>query len=262
MNLLFIGDIVGADATRYLIDSLPGLRERHRIDVVIANAENCAPNGLGMTVGQVDGLLAAGVDVITGGNHSWDSLDSLRALAHPRVLRPLNLSEGVAGQGIVCLDLAGEAVTVVNLADACAMRSVRATAGKFRPAYQAWRQADKRGTVIVDYHGDHVIEKQIFARAVDGQAAAVLGTHTHEPTAPLHLLPGGTAFVTDVGMTGPAGGVQGFGYDSFVDALNAFGVPFALPLPVPVDGPICLGAVLLEISGGRTTALRRLSAAA
>jgi metallophosphoesterase (TIGR00282 family) len=259
VNLLFFGDIVGAAATRYVVDNLAELREKYHVDVTIANAENCAPNGLGMTVKQVEWLLDAGVDVITGGNHSWDSPDSVDALAHPRVLRPLNLAEGVPGRGITWLDCAGETLTVLNLADACAMKTVRATTGKFRPAYPAWREADRRGTVIVDYHGDHVMEKQVFARAVDGEAAAVLGTHTHEPTEPLHILPGGTALVTDVGMTGPYGGVQGFAYDGFVMGLKTVGDPFAPPLPAPLDGPIVLGAVLLETARGRTQKVRRIT---
>jgi metallophosphoesterase (TIGR00282 family) len=257
--VLFFGDIVGAEATSYLGERMPQLRAYHRADLVVANAENCAPNGLGMTVKQVEWLLDQGVDVITGGNHSWDSDDSVEALANPRVVRPLNLGAGVAGQGSITVETGDGPVTVINLADACAMKSVPVAAGKFLPAYATWAEAEKKGTVIVDYHGDHVLEKQIFARAVDGVAAAVLGTHTHEPTLPLHVLPGGTALVTDVGMTGPAGGVQGFGYDVFVAGLIKSGNPFELGLPRPLAGPIVVGGVLLEIDGGKTLRLERIS---
>jgi metallophosphoesterase (TIGR00282 family) len=257
--VLFFGDIVGQEATEYLGKRLGSLRDEHRVDLVIANAENCAPDGLGMTGWQADALLAGGVDVITGGNHSWDSPDSVRALDNPRVLRPFNLAPGVPGRGSLTLDVAGEPVTVLNLADACAMKTVRATAGRFRPAFEGWTDADRQGTVIVDYHGDHVLEKQIFARTVDGEAAAVLGTHTHEATLPLHILPGGTAFVTDVGMTGPAGGVQGFGYDLFVDGMRSSGNPFEFGVPGLAAGETVLGAVLLEIENGKTVRLERLS---
>jgi calcineurin-like phosphoesterase len=212
-----------------------------------------------MTTKQVEWLLDQGVDVITGGNHSWDSDDSVEALRHPRVIRPLNLMDGVPGKGSVIVETDEGPITVVNLADACAMNSVKVAAGKFLPAYAGWVEAEKRGTVIVDYHGDHVLEKQIFARAVDGVAAAVLGTHTHEPTLPLHVLPGGTALVTDVGMTGPTGGVQGFGYDLFVAGLTTSGNPFSLGLPRPLAGPITVGGVLLEIDSGRTLRLERIS---
>lgn len=259
MIVLFFGDIVGEEATEYLIKRLQQLRDHHRVDLVIANAENCAPSGLGMTEWQAEALLASGVDVITGGNHSWDSPDSVRALENPFVLRPLNLADGVPGHGSLTLEVEDELVTVINLADACAMKSVRAVQGKWLPAYAAWEAAERTGTVIVDYHGDHVLEKQIFARAVDGEAAAVLGTHTHEATLPLHVLPGGTALVTDVGMTGPVGGVQGFGYDIFVAGLRSTGNPFELGIPRPISGPIELGAVLLEVDGGKTLNMQRVS---
>ncbi|KAA2252850.1 YmdB family metallophosphoesterase [Solihabitans fulvus] len=259
MIVLFFGDIVGEEATDYLIKRLPQLRAHHRVDLVIANAENCAPNGLGMTQWQAKALLDNGVDVITGGNHSWDSEESVCALDNPRVLRPLNLADGVPGRGVLTVDVDDEQVTVVNLADECAMKSVKATKGKWLPAYASWAAVDAPGTVFVDYHGDHVMEKQIFARAVDGQVAAVLGTHTHEPTLPLHVLPGGTALVTDVGMTGPTGGVQGFGYDIFVAGLRKTGNPFELGVPRPVSGSIALGAVLLEVAGGRTISIQRVS---
>jgi calcineurin-like phosphoesterase len=177
----------------------------------------------------------------------------------PHVVRPQNMGEGVPGRGFLHTTVAGTEVTVLNLGDPCAMRSAVGVADRFYPAYQGWLEADRRGTVIVDYHGDHVIEKHIFARTVDGQAAAVLGTHTHEPTLPTYILPGGTGLVTDVGMTGPAGGVQGFHFDSFVEGLRTAGNPFALPLPVPVRGPIVLGGVVLEIEDGRTRRLERLS---
>jgi metallophosphoesterase (TIGR00282 family) len=260
VNILFFGDLVGEAATRLVIDSLSELRRRNNIDFVIANAENCAPNGLGMTVKQADALIDAGVDVITGGNHSWDSQDSVEALGHPRVLRPYNLADGVPGTGVIHAEAAGRPVTVINLADHAAMRSVRATSGRFRPVYPAWAEAPRRGAVIVDYHGESVLEKQIFAHAVDGEAAAVLGTHTHEPTIPMHILPEGTGFVTDVGMTGPLGGAQGFAPGMFVSALRSVGDPFAFGIP-PVcnGGDITMGAVVVEITGTRTTGLRRLT---
>lgn len=259
MIVLYCGDVVGERATTRLADCLPTLRRRHRVDLVVVNAENCAPNGLGMGAKQVHQLLDAGVDVITGGNHSWDSEESVALLDHPRVIRPANLAPGVPGRGVVHLDVGGEPVTVVNLADHCAMRSVTATAGRFRPAYDGWREADRRGTVLVDYHGDHVLEKQIFAHAVDGEATAVLGSHTHEATGPLHVLPGGTGFVTEVGMTGPTGGVQGFDPGNLVTGLRELGDPFAVSLPPVSLGPLVLGAVVLAVSDRRTVRIDRVT---
>lgn len=259
MIVLYCGDVVGERASARLAESLPVLRREHRADLVVVNAENSAPNGLGMGAKQADALLEAGADVLTGGNHSWDSEESVELLGLPRVVRPANLRTGVPGRGSVQVEVCGEPVTVLNLADHCAMKSVKATAGKFRPAYDGWREAPKTGTVIVDYHGDHVLEKQIFAHAVDGQAAAVLGSHTHEATGPLHILPGGTGFVAEVGMTGPGDGVQGFAPANLVSGLRTTGNPFSAPLPSVSLGPLVLGAVLLEIRDNQTVRLERLS---
>lgn len=254
MVLLFVGDVVGAEATRQLADRLPELRYRHEADLVVVNAENCAPSGLGMTVELLDALFDGGADVITGGNHSWDGPEAEAALADPRVLRPLNVASGTPGRGTARTHAAAEPVTVVNLADRRALPpSVTAAS-----PYAAWQSADREGVVIVDYHGDHVIEKQIFARAVDGEAACVLGTHSHEPTLPLYVLPGGTGFVADVGMTGPVDGVQGFAYAGFVAGLRLADDCFALPLPEPIGGPIALGAVRVEIVDGSARRIERL----
>lgn len=258
MRILFIGDIVGDPATRHVSHRLPELRATHGVDLVVANAENCAPNGLGMGRAQVERLLACGVDVVTGGNHSWDSEESVALLDLPRVIRPANVAAGVPGRGIIHLPVDGETVTVINLADACAMHSVKVTAGKVRPAYETWAAAPRRGAAIVDYHGDHVLEKQIFAHSVDGEAVAVLGTHTHDATERLRLLPGGTAFVSEVGMTGPEGGVQGFAPANLVHGLRTAGNPFADAMPAVCDGPIVLGAVLIEVIDGAAKSVTRI----
>jgi metallophosphoesterase (TIGR00282 family) len=256
MNILFIGDIVGPRAAAWVARQLRRLRGALDVDVVVANAENCAPSGTGTSLESVELLLARGVDVVTGGNHSWEGEDAPATLAHPRVLRPANVRAGLPGRGLVTIDVGGEPLTVLNIAD------VRALGADARdgatPPYEAWLDAERSATTIVDFHGDHVIEKQVFAYAVDGEAAAVLGTHSHEPTLPLHILPRGTGLVTDVGMTGPLGGVQGFDSRRFVEGLKLDGRYLAPPLPTPTAGPIALGAVLLQITGGRTTRVDRI----
>lgn len=257
MNLLFIGDIVGPDATDYLARRLPELRHTHAVDLVIANAENCSitgprpMDGFGMRAEAVETLLSAGVDVLTSGNHAWDAPDADAVLAHPRVLRPFNLPPGTSGKGLLALDVAGEQVSVLNLADTLAMKVAL-------PLYAAWQAARPTGTVIVDLHGTSGIKKQAFAHAVAGQAAAVLGTHTHEPTLLLHLLPGGTALVCDVGMTGRLGGVAGMDARPFIAWTKGEDAEPLLPFAL-ANGPMVLGAVLLEIVGGRTTAITRIS---
>lgn len=257
MNLLFIGDIVGPAAAAWVAERVPDLRREHAVDLVVANGENATISattpweGFGLTLAIVEQLLAGGVDVITSGNHGWDGPEAVAAHAHPRVLRPANVSAGLPGKGGLTLDVGGEAVTVLNLA------SERGIIDDTTPVYPAWRAADRRGTTIVDFHGDAAWEKMIFATAIDGEAAAVLGTHTHEPTHFLHLLPGGTAFVADVGMTGPTGAPGGFPLRHFATRYRGDDTatlpPFAL-----ADGPLVLGAVILTIADGRTTAIRRV----
>lgn len=261
MHVLFFGDIVGAEAAAQVAERLPSLRAELNVDLTIINAENCAPSGLGMANKQVSQLLEAGADVITGGNHSWDTRESIELLARDRIIRPNNIGPGIPGRGITQVAVGPQTVTVINLADACSMKSVRIIEGTLHSAYKSWRESDKKGVVIVDYHGDHVLEKQIFAHAVDGEAAAVIGTHTHEPTSALHILPNGTAFVSDAGMIGPAGGVQGFDPACLVAGLKANGDPFSGPMPSVAVGPVTGDGILLEISGSRTVSIRRVSVA-
>jgi len=241
VRVLFVGDVVGPAAVAYLADRLPVLRADLALDVVIANAENCGPTGIGMAVDLVERLVAAGVDVVTAGNHAFDGPEVAGVLAVPRVLRPLNLSPGV-----------------LVLADREALALAPSVAAFGRRPWDAWCAAERLGTVIVDYHAQSDMEKEAFAHAVDGAAAAVIGTHTHVPTLPLHLLTCGTALVTDVGMTGPAGGIEGFDAARYVEIVR--GTPPEAAPPVRVaGGPIVLGAVVLDIEAGRTTAIARVT---
>ncbi len=256
MNVLFIGDIVGREAAEWFVGRLPKLRREHNVDLTIANAENIAVSaaspfkGFGMSVDLVEMLFAGGVDVITSGNHAWDGPDAEQVHAHPRVLRPLNLPEGRPGKGLITIQVAGEPVTIVNVADKGAIPEAS-------PLEQLWAQLDLPGTVIVDFHGESTMQKHVLACALDGKVAAVLGTHTHEPTMFLHLSPGGTALVCDVGMTGRLGGVQGI-YGAFFHDVFHGADPAGLPPYTLATGPLTLGAVLLRIAEGRAREIYRL----
>jgi 2',3'-cyclic-nucleotide 2'-phosphodiesterase len=258
MNVLIVGDIVGPGAVAYLARRLPGLRRDYYLDLVVANAENCAVTaptpyeGFGMTVELVERLLESGVDVVTSGNHGWDGPEAVAVHRHPRVLRPFNLPEDVIGKGILTLEVGGETVTVLNLG------SKTAVMPNALPLYGSLRVADPRGTVIIDLHGDSAWEKMEFATAVDGSVAAVLGTHTHEPTMNLHLLPGGTALVVDVGMTGPAGSPGGFPLTHFAAEMKGED-PVDLPPFRLATGPDVLGAVVLRIEDGKTSHVGRVT---
>ena len=258
MNLLMVGDIVGPEAVDYLAGRIPQLRRDREVDLVIANAENCAVSGpvpwtgFGMTVELVERLLAGGVDVITSGNHGWDGPEAEAVHAHPRVLRPLNLPHDAVGKGMLTLEAGAETVTVLNLGSRTAVMP------EALPLYESFTAADPEGTVIVDLHGDSAWEKMEFATAVDGRATAVLGTHTHEPTINLHVLPGGTAFVADVGMTGPSASPGGFPLTHFAAEMRGED-PGPLPPFELSPGPTTLGAVLLRVEDGATLHIERVS---
>ena len=166
LRVLFLGDIVGPEATHHAAERIRELRRDLPADLVIANAENCAITastpwqGFGMTAELVDVLFEAGVDVITSGNHGWDAADAIEVHAHPRVLRPANMADPRPGTGTVLVDAAGSKVTVANLGGASAL-------GRVTPLYPAWCEiaAGAPGPIIVDLHSDETWEKMIFAAA-------------------------------------------------------------------------------------------------
>lgn len=258
VRVLFFGDVTGPRAVTALARRLPGWRRDHRVDVAIANAENASVSrtedprtGFGMNASAVQTLLEAGIDVITGGNHSWDAPDCDEVLTSARVLRPHNVVGALAGRGVVEFKTTHAALTIVNLMGASAAGE-RYTVSNPLAAFDALGIA--HANVVVDFHSDSVTEKQTFAFAVDGRAAAVLGTHTHEPTLLSHTLPSGTLFVAEVGMVGPSGGVQGIGADFFVQEMREFREPHHFGL---AGGALVLGAVLLEIgTDGKQSAER------
>jgi 2',3'-cyclic-nucleotide 2'-phosphodiesterase len=259
MRALFVGDVVGPRAVDWLASRLSPLRAEHDVDLVIVDAENSAADGASMTVEAVERLLDAGADVITGGNHAFEGTEVDAVLSHERVLRPLNVAPSNPGRGTLTTDVKGEAVRVVVLADRAALDVAPPAAAMTIEPYAAWGALPRGPTTIVEIHALSVMAKQSLAYAVDGEVAAVLGTHTHEPTLPLHLLPGGTALVTEVGMTGPRDGPQGMNPQRVVERVRS---PHAAELPPvgPADGEIVLGAVLLEIHNGLTSSVVRLSA--
>lgn len=266
MEILFIGDIVGAEAARWVASRVPLLREELALDWVIANGENCVvtgprPNdGFGLSVQIVDELLGGGVDLITGGNHTWDGPEVAQVLGYDEVLRPANVDEQ-AGRGVATLKRGTEALTVLNLlSPTAALAGMRAP--QPYPLWQSWlelgRQDTLTGSVLIDLHGESAWEKASFATAVDGDVAAVLGTHTHDPTLRGHILLNGTGYVTEVGMTGRLGYTGGgFNPAHFAAALRGEDTT-KLPPYTLATGPMTLGAVLVTISDGHTKAIRRI----
>ena len=237
---------------------LPGLRAEHGVDLTVVDAENCAPDAASMTLGAVEGLLESGADVITGGNHAFEGGEVNAVLAHERVLRPLNVADGVPGRGTLTIAVGGEDVRVVVLADRFALDVAPAFARMTVEPYAAWASLPVGPTTIVEMHALSVMAKQSLAYALDGEVAAVLGTHTHEATLALHLLARGTALVTEVGMTGPRDGPQGMNAERVIERTRGPHDPGSPP-EGPADGEIILGAVLLEVEDGLTQSLKRVS---
>jgi 2',3'-cyclic-nucleotide 2'-phosphodiesterase len=207
MRLLFVGDIVGGIGKRTLLALLPELRERHALDFVVVNGENAA-GGLGITPKIADEIFAAGVDVITLGNHTYRHRDVYPYLdTQPNILRPANFLKGQPGHGHTVVEHDGTRLGVVNLSGNLFVKAGRPAFSEVDAALSELRgRADH---ILVDMHAEATSEKVGMGWFLDGRVTAVVGTHTHVPTADARVLPGGTAYITDVGMTGPRGGVIG-----------------------------------------------------
>jgi metallophosphoesterase (TIGR00282 family) len=208
VTILFFGDVVGKPGRRALKYFLPRLVERYGADLVVANAENAA-GGFGLTVETAREIFEAGVDVITTGNHVWDKREIVPYIEQtPRLLRPDNYPRGVPGEGVVTVGVRdGSSVSVVNLMG-------RVFMGLFDDPFARAREiagdlAGRSAVIIVDFHGEETREKQALAHYLDGLVSAVIGTHTHIQTADERILGGGTALITDAGMTGPTDSVIG-----------------------------------------------------
>jgi 2',3'-cyclic-nucleotide 2'-phosphodiesterase len=215
--ILFVGDLVGSAGRRLLLALLPGLREAHALDFVVVNGENVA-GGVGITPKIADELFRAGVDVITLGNHAYRQREIYPYLdAHERILRPANFLRSQPGHGSCVVERDDVRLGVVNLSGNLHLRAGRPAFSEADAALYALR--DRADHVLVDMHAEATSEKVAMGWHLDGRATAVLGTHTHVPTADARVLPGGTAYVTDVGMTGARGGVIGVKRELAVEAL-------------------------------------------
>ncbi len=239
MRILALGDIFGRPGRQVVQALVPELRRALRVDLVVANAENMA-GGKGMTAETLDEIRRAGVDVATSGNHVWDQREMLAFLDGPEaawVLRPLNLPPGSPGRGYWLRD----GVLVVNLMGRLFMRDIDCPFQAIDRLLEG--PAGDARIKIVDFHAEATSEKVAMAWHLDGRVSAVLGTHTHVPTADPRLLPGGTAAITDLGMCGPHNSVIGM-----PPAAVVRGFLTALPTRFEVaEGPAQLNAALVEV---------------
>ena len=248
MRILMIGDVVGRPGRHAVAEALPRLRAQHQVDLVIANGENAA-GGRGLTPDTAAELFAAGVDVLTSGNHIWKQQEILPLLdTDAPILRPLNYPRGVPGRGF----LVRGAVLVVNLMGRMFMDDLDCPFA----AMDDLLAREKAPCVVVDVHAETTSEKAALAWYLDGRVTAVLGTHTHVPTADTRLLPRGTAFVTDVGMVGPQDSILGVRVDAVVEHFMT-----RLPARFHVAaGAVQFNAVLVEAdsNSGRASRIVRV----
>jgi metallophosphoesterase (TIGR00282 family) len=256
VRILFIGDIVGRPGRELVRHGLPGIVEHQAIDVVIANAENAAA-GFGITREIGDQLLEWGVDVMTSGNHIWDKKEALAYIgAEPRLLRPANYPAGAPGGGsYLARTRDGETVGVINVMGRVFMLNIDDPFAVVLREIEAMRQRTR--TIFVDFHAEATSEKIAMGWHLDGRVAAVVGTHTHVQTADERILPKGTAYLTDVGMTGPHDSIIGVEIEAALGRfLNALPVRFET-----ATGNPRLHAVIVETdpATGLATDIERLS---
>jgi metallophosphoesterase (TIGR00282 family) len=205
MKVLFIGDVVGSPGRQGLREAMPALRERHEPDLVIVNGENSA-GGVGITQRTANDLFESGAGVITTGNHVYRHREAYEFLdGEQRVVRPANYPQANPGRGHTVVEVAGMRVRVVNLSGGVGLRVARSPFD----AIDSILSHHEQDAVIVDFHAEVSSEKVAMGWHLDGRVAAVLGTHTHVPTADGRVLPGGTAHISDVGMTGSRTSVLG-----------------------------------------------------
>ena len=256
MNLLFVGDVVGRPGRELIRRGVRALVDRYGVDLVIANAENAAA-GFGITKDIGDTLLEYGVDVMTSGNHIWDKKEAIEYIAaEPRLLRPANFPAGVPGRGAYLARTGdGRAVGVINVMGRVFMTPID---DPFAVVLREIEQLRSQARIIlVDFHAEATSEKIAMGWHLDGKVTAVIGTHTHVQTADDRILPNGTAYLTDAGMTGPHDSIIGMEKDaSLARFLNAMPSKFE-----PATGNPRLNGVVIEADEktGKATRIVRIS---
>jgi metallophosphoesterase (TIGR00282 family) len=256
MNILFIGDIIGRPGRELIRKGLTALVARHSVDLVIANAENAAA-GFGVTKDIGDTLLELGVNVMTSGNHIWSKKEVLEYIAtEPRLLRPANFPDGVPGRGsYIARTGDGREVGVINVMGRVFMTPIE------DPFTVVLREIDtmrhRTRTIVVDFHAEATSEKMAMGWHLDGKVTMVIGTHTHVQTADERILPNGTAYMTDAGMTGPHDSIIGMEREP---SLARFLTGMPTKYEPATGNPRLNGAIVTaDDKTGRATAITRIS---
>ncbi|CAN5484907.1 TIGR00282 family metallophosphoesterase [soil metagenome] len=256
LTILFLGDVVGEPGRTAVISRLPELKREHAVDFVIVNGENSA-GGRGITPKITIDLLRAGASVVTTGDHIWDQKDIVAFLGiEPRLLRPINYPEGAPGNGSIVLETSKGKVGVINVQGRTFMQPI--LENPFDAIDCAVEEMSKETRVIfVDAHAETTSEKIALGRFLDGRVSAVVGTHTHVQTADEQIFPGGTAFLCDAGMCGPAESILGRAMDPIICRFVS-----NLPTRFPVargDVRLCGAIVSIDETNGRALSIRRVN---
>ncbi|MFZ1921257.1 MAG: TIGR00282 family metallophosphoesterase [Xanthobacteraceae bacterium] len=248
MRILFVGDIIGRSGRTVVTERLPKLIRDWKLDLVVANGENSA-GGFGITEAIYREFIDAGVDAVTLGNHAWDQKEALVFIERaPRLIRPLNYPAGTPGRGAAMIETkTGARVLVINAMGRIYMDPLDDPFAAIDRELTACPLGQGADAIVIDFHGEASSEKQAMGFFCDGRASLVVGTHTHVPTADLRVLPGGTAFITDVGMTGDFDSVIGMSKD---EPLQRFLRKVPSSRFEPATGPATLCAVAVETDAG------------
>ncbi len=257
MRVLFVSDVVGEAGCAFLRRTLPGFKKVKGVDFCVVNGENSA-RGNGLTPASLEHLLASGADAVTGGNHTLRRPEICELLDDDRypALRPYNLHRSAPGRGLLVLEKRGLRLGVANLLGAVYMDPC---GNPFDAADEICKEFASAGAVctLVDLHAEATSEKRALGFYLDGRVSAVLGTHTHVQTADEQILPGGTAYITDAGMTGPAHSVLGVTVETATKKMRT-GLPVRFE---QAEGPCTMGCVCVEIDEktGRATQIERFT---
>lgn len=257
IRILFLGDVVGEPGRKAVIASLAELKRREELDFIIVNGENAA-GGRGITSKIAIDLLRAGAAVITTGDHVWDQREVMDYFpTEPRLLRPINYSKESPGAGSVVLETSKGKVGVINAQGRVFMNPPLENPLPAVEEVAAQMKKEGVSTIVLDFHAEATSEKIAMGRALDGKVSLVVGTHTHVQTADEEIFPGGTAYLTDAGMCGPATSVLGREVPSVVWRFRT-GLPTRFPV---AKGPVRLCGVIVDVdeATGKALAIRRLS---
>lgn len=241
MKILAIGDIVGETGVKKLKEELPKIKKENNIDFVITNGENSA-GGMGITEKNFRDILEAGTDVVTMGNHTWGKKDIFRFIDNPQLLRPANYPKGVVGKGIGIYECKDKKIAVMNFLGRVDINIL--TENPFIMAKEMVEEIqNKVDMIFIDFHAEATAEKIAMGRFLDGKITALFGTHTHVQTADEQILPNGTAYITDLGMTGPKESVIGMNIQASIKRFET-----TLPEKYKLaEGTCILNAVIFKI---------------